>query len=350
MKKRFNIRKLTKKYREPLYLLVIMFVVVFSTPIAYQLHNRDTEVRLGVSFSIKASEDLGLDWKKNFLALLDEVQVKHVRLMSYWDLGEPADDEFMFEDLDWQIDQATRHNVSVTLAVGQRQPRWPECHIPRWVEDLDETNRQTQLLEYIGVVVDRYKDFDAVESYQVENEAANSAFGECPPYDPDFLTEEIALVQSLDEDSDVITNVGDQLGFITGGPAELADKIGFSMYNNAYTELFGRPFGYTFFLPSEWHSGRAALVEGLINKPVFVHELQAEPWGVRATRDLTIEEQDRSMNADRIRSQVNFAKRSGIKEIYLWGGEWWYWRLVEFGDKDLWNTVKDIYQENKASN
>jgi hypothetical protein len=346
MKKRFSLEKFIRKQREKLFILAVAFVVVLSIPIGFRLNHRNDPVILGVSFSIKAANELGLDWKKTYLSLLDEVQVKQVRLMSYWDLGEPANNEYMFDDLDWQIDQANRHNVSVSLAVGQRQPRWPECHIPSWTDEVDEATRNNELLEYIEIVVNRYKDNPAVTSYQVENEAANSNFGICPDYNEDLLEQEIKLVKRLDTDADVITNVGDQLGFITGGPAEYADKVGFSIYHNAYTEVFGRQLGYRFFLPSHWHSGRAALIEGGLGKPVLVHELQAEPWGPRATQDLTIEEQDRSMSADRIRSQVEFAKQSGIKEIYLWGGEWWYWRHTKFDDDYLWQTVKDIYSEN----
>jgi hypothetical protein len=33
-----------------------------------------------------------------------------------------------------------------------------------------------------------------------------------------------------------------------------------------------------------------------------------------------------------------------MKEVYLWGGEWWYYRKENFNDKELWTTVKDLYQ------
>ena len=351
MKKRSAIKKFTWQHRQSLYILALLAVIILSIPVGYQLKHRNDEVKLGVSFSVKYAEELGLDWQQAFLGLVDEIEVKNMRLMSYWDTIEPANDEYIFDDLDWQIDQANRHGVEVTLAVGQRQPRWPECHIPRWTTEVDEATVRSQLLEYIGVVVERYKDNPAVTSYQVENEAANARFGDCPKYDPEFLTQEIELVKRLDPEASVITNVSNQSGTPLRGPVEQADKVGFSIYKNAHFDAFDNKYGWSFwYVPSQWHSLRAALVEGLVGPQVFIHELQAEPWGPDATVNLTIEEQNKTMDADRLRSITDFALHTGMKETYLWGGEWWYWRLANFGDKELWNTAKDIFAEHESSN
>lgn len=301
---------------------------------------------MGVSFSVKYAKELGLDWQRAYLALLDEVGVKHLRLMSYWDVGEPVDDEYVFDDLDWQIDQAQRHNATVTLAVGQRQPRWPECHVPDWAQDLSGQAYQDEVKEYIAQVVERYRDSPAIISYQVENEASNTLFGVCPEYDPDFLTEEIMLVKSLDPSADVITNVSSQNGLTLRGPVNYVDRVGFSIYHNAHFETFGRTYGWRFLFPSQWHSYRAGIIEGVKGKDVFVHELQAEPWGPEATVNLSLEEQNKTMNAEQLKAIVKYTEQSGIKEMYLWGGEWWYWRLTEFNDKVLWETVKDLYLAN----
>ncbi len=47
------------------------------------------------------------------------------------------------------------------------------------------------------------------------------------------------------------------------------------------------------------------------------------------------------MNAQRIQENITYAERVGAQDIYLWGAEWWYWRLTEFDDTDLWETVRD---------
>src|SRR5687768_8175275 len=87
---------------------------------------------IGVSFSQKRSEEMGVDWRKNYLALLDDMGIKAFRLMSYWDVHEPRSGKTNFRDLDWQIAEAKKRGATVSLAIGLRQPRWPECHQPKW--------------------------------------------------------------------------------------------------------------------------------------------------------------------------------------------------------------------------
>ncbi|GAI67698.1 unnamed protein product, partial [marine sediment metagenome] len=56
-----------------------------------------------VVFSQKHAELLELDWKETYLALLDDLEVKNIKLITYWDLLKPEEGEYNFEDLDWQI-------------------------------------------------------------------------------------------------------------------------------------------------------------------------------------------------------------------------------------------------------
>ena len=76
----------------------------------------------------------------------------------------------------------------------------------------------------------------------------------------------------------------------------------------------------------------------------MIHELQTEPWGPVATEKLTIDQQNQSMTAARMLATVKYAQETGIHQYYLWGGEWWYWRLTKFHDPSLWNAARTIYQ------
>jgi hypothetical protein len=86
------------------------------------------------------------------------------------------------------------------------------------------------------------------------------------------------------------------------------------------------------------HRLRRFIIEKIIGKPVFIHELQLEPWGHRAIWEMTTEEQALSMSAQRIRFNIDFAQRVGAYPIDLWGAEWWYWRW-QHGDKTIYNSV-----------
>ena len=335
-----------RRHQQPLYVVLVFVIALYAIAAGYQASYDGRTTKLGVSFSIKYAQELGLNWRQAYLALLDDLEVTELRLMSYWDIIERDNNQYSWEELDWQLDQAQRHNASVTLAIGRRQPRWPECHTPSWAQRLSHDQQQNELLQFISDVADRYKSYDVIKSYQIENEASNNAFGECPDYDPDFLSREIQLVREIDNSKQLITNVSNQSGLPTNGPVEQADRVGLSIYKRAHFPAFGRQWYWSFwYVPSEWHSLRAALIEGLDNKPVFIHELQAEPWGPVATSELTDAEQRQTMDSQKLREIVAFAEQAGTDTIFLWGGEWWYWRLSEFNDKDLWQTVRDIYNE-----
>ena len=41
---------------------------------------------------------------------------------------------------------------------------------------------------------------------------------------------------------------------------------------------------------------------------------------------------------------IDFAKRTGLDTIYLWGGEWWYWLKISQDNPDLWNEAKNLFK------
>lgn len=329
-------------------LFVAWLIFALSVAFWYQHKHKNDRFEPGVSFSVKYAKELGVDWQANYKALLDDLGFKYVRLMSYWDDTEPSQGHYDFRDLDWQMDQAAKRGVKVSLTIGKRQPRWPECHQPQWVDQLSPANQDVALITFLKEVVGRYKDHPALESYQLENEIANRLFApHCRTFDRALLQEEVDTVKNIDSNHPLVINVSNQSGIPWRGP--IGDKVGFSIYNIAYAR-FG-PLGYYWsfgWVPSQWHSFRAGLIELIHHKPTFIHELQAEPWGPAATKDLTLEEQNRSMNPERIKHQVAYGKQIGMKRMYLWGGEWWYWRKTQFNDPTMWETVRDVTHPQKT--
>ena len=325
-----------------IFFSLIILAMMFSTVFGFRGKHADEPVKLGVSFSVKYAQELGNDWKQNFVALTDEVHVERMRLMSYWDTIEPENNKFTFDDLDWQMDVAESRQVKVSLAIGQRQPRWPECHAPEWAQGLDYERHKQELTGFLTEVVNRYKDHPALESYQLENEAANNLFGHCPEFDAALLKQEFELVKQLDPNHDVIINTSNQSGIpIRSG---VGDRTGFSVYSHAYFPLWGKQVKWNYgYVPAWWHSLRAGLIEGLHQNTTFIHELQTEPWGPVPTVQLTVEEQEDLMDSEKLVDSVDYALDTGMNEVYLWGGEWWYYRKENFNDKELWNTVKNLY-------
>lgn len=298
--------------------------------------------KYGVSFSIKYAKELGNDWQANYLALLDDMQFKHLRLMSYWDSIEPQKGQYDFTDLDWQFNEAAKRGAKVSLAIGLRQPRWPECHEPEWAKALPMEGPQWQsdLSKYIEVVVKRYKTHPALESYQLENESLNTWFGDCRSRaaNRDRLVAEYNMVKKLDPNHPLLMSLSDEHGFPMRQP--VPDEYGFSIYRIVWNDKTPVHFYLTYPAPVWWHRLRAGVIKLTQHRNVYVHELQVEPWGPKPTVELSVPDQDRSMGVKQIHKNMVFGRKIGSQEIYTWGGEWWYWRKVHFNDPGPWNAVK----------
>lgn len=282
-----------------------------------------------------------MDWRANFIALLDDLQIRSFRLMSYWDEHEPERGVYNFDDLDWQLNEAVKRGARVSLSIGMRQPRWPECHKPSWYATLTREEQDQALMEYLKATVDHVKDHPALESYQLENEAVNTWFGECTDKDinKERLDREFNYVKQLDPNHPVWMSLSDQHGLPVNNP--VPDKYGYSVYRTVYNNKTG-PFEFyiTYPTPVWYHKIRAWWIRTFQHRDIFIHELQLEPWGPAATKDLDIEEQNDSMDADQLHRNVVFARKIGVQDIYTWGGEWWYWRKVKFNDSSIWERVR----------
>lgn len=300
---------------------------------------------IGVSFSEKRSREMGLDWQANYLALLDDMDIRTYRLMSYWDIHEPERGQFDFSTLDWQIDEAAKRGATVSLALGLRQPRWPECHEPTWATQLNREARDQALAKYIEIVVKRYENNPTVISWQLENEAMNNWFGLCEQPDRERLIAEYNLVKSISK-KPLWASLSDQHGLPIGQPR--GDKFGYSVYRIVWSAKTWPYIGYlTYPTPIWYHKLRASLIKAITGKDIFIHELQLEPWGPVDTLLLSTAEQDKSMDRAQIKNNLLFAREIGAPDIYTWGGEWWYWRKAN-GDPSIWNTVKAEFNALKS--
>lgn len=319
-------------------LLAMVFVLFVYFNLPGPAPRQDAE--LGVTFSSRYATDLGLDWRETYLALLDEMGVRNIRLPVYWDLIERERSSYDFEALDWQIAEAEKRGASLILVLGQRVPRWPECHIPGWAHE-DTELRQAALLQFMMEVVNRYRHSEAVKTWQVENEPFLVFFGNCPPFDSIFFDQEIALVKALNPGRPVLTTDSGELSLWLRA-AKRGDIFGTTMYRKLWHENFGYftyPVGPNFFRFKAW------LVRAFTDQENFiVIELQSEPWARGWIGNVSLEEQFLTMDERRLRENVEYARRVGFPEIYLWGGEWWYWLKVKHDYPALWNTARELFQ------
>jgi hypothetical protein len=333
-------------WRWPAYIVIFLIVFFSLSSLVDRLYRPIKHPVYGVSFSIPYAQELGNDWQANYEALLKDQGFKHLRIMSYWWAIEPQDGKYDFKDLDWQFDQANKYGAKVSLAMGLRQPRWPECHEPEWAAQLPAESPQwrSKLYTYMRAVVERYKDNPALESYQLENEAANGWFGYCRGgvAPKSRLNMEFSLMKAWDTGHPTWMSLGDEHGLPVGTP--VPDAYGFSIYRIVYSTNTPIHFYVTYPITIWYHRTRAFIITKLHHRPVYIHELQLEPWGSKATKELSIAEQDKSMNVSQMHKSILYGRKTGIKTEYMWGSEWWYWRKTSLHDPGPWNAIKEELQ------
>ncbi len=298
------------------------------------------EMEYGITFSSKQSRDLGLDWKENYLAMLDDLKVERLRLPIYWDIVQPEEGRFDWSEIDWQVDEAEKRGVDLILVVGTRVPRWPECHLPNWAKEAETVRRQEATLEYLRAAVTRYKQRPTVSAWQVENEPFLVLFGECPPLDVSFLDKEIAEVRSLDSRPIIVTDSGELSAWVPA--AGRGDIFGSTLYRYTYSSTVDRyvhyPISPLFFRIKKNISNLFAHPQDWI-----IIELQGEPWGKKAFQELSLEERSKTMTPQKFTEMAEFARQTGFRTLYWWGVEYWYWEKTKNDTPFYWEEAKHLF-------
>ena len=294
------------------------------------------EIEWGLNFSPNFSRDLGYDPQELYLRILDDLKPLYLRLPIYWQNVEKEKDKFDFSEYDFYVSEAKKRNIRLTLAVGRKLPRWPECHEPDWVKKISQEESNKELLDYIETSVLKYKDDLALEAWQVENEPF-LPFGTCPKADSALLEKEISLVRSLDTHHPILITDSGEIG--TWFQAiKNADIFGTTMYRVIWNKYLGY-FKYP--LPPQFFWVKTNLIK-LIYKdtPIIVSELQAEPWGPKLIFETPLEDQMKSMSIEQLRDNISYAKKVGFSKNYLWGTEWWYYILDKYNKPEFLEEIK----------
>lgn len=299
-------------------------------------------LRIGTTFVPNYARYFGLDPQETMQAMID-TGFKDLRLVSYWSDIESTQGEYDFNELDWQFELAEKHDIDISLSIGLRQPRWPECHMPTWARERqdDKSFWYPHLKDFMQATIARYGDHPQLESYQLENEFLLSVFGDCPDHDRNRLIDEFNFVKSLDSNTPVIVTRSNNAtpSWPIGQPR--ADLNGAAVYKRVWDKTVTKRY-FEYPLPAWYYAFLAGGAELTTGQQTILHELQTEPWlpeGVDL-RDSTIKEQNNTMDATRLLQRMEYGVDTGMRYIDVWGVEWMYWRQVHHNDPSLMDAME----------
>jgi hypothetical protein len=321
-----------------LVLLLCIVLLVYALSTVPKVNN----IQYGMSFNTPYARELGLDWKEVYSAILDDLNVRRLRLAAHWTMVEPTEGTWNFVELDTQIRMAEERGATVILAVGRRVPRWPECHVPEWARARSWEEQKEGIRTYLRTVVTRYKDSPAVAYWQVENEPFLTVYAKehCGELDTAFLDEEIALVRSLDPSRPILVTDSGNLG-LWYGAYKRGDRFGTSVYLYLWNEATG---AIRTILPPQTYVLKRAFMRVLYGaKESMLIELSVEPWLDKSVVETPLETQLERMNEARFREIISYAADTRFETQYLWGAEWWYWLKTKHDRPELWEQAKPLY-------
>lgn len=314
-------------------LLVILYIVglIFS-------REKNSEMILGVSFSPTYARYLQLDAGRAFQWVLDDLGFRYLRLSAQWNEVEKEQGKYDYRDLDWYVWQAGERQAKVVLVMGQKSPRWPECHTPGWAKDLTDAEYFSALENYISTTVEHYKNNPTIEIWQIENEPF-LAFGEnCRTLTSAELAKEILAAKKVDNGRPILVTDSGELSSWRK-TATAGDLFGTTLYRVVWNEYTGY-WSYNwlpaaFYKLKFWFAGREY-------KTAMVAELQAEPWlPNQDIATVSLSEQNKSMSLGQLQKNIDYASRLLVSRSYLWGAEWWAW-LNQRGYIEIPNYIKQL--------
>jgi hypothetical protein len=325
-----------------IFIILIVVVFLFFVLSLGKIYPK-SELSYGVTFSKPYAEYLGLDWKKTYTDILDDLGVRKLRIPAYWDdIQSSSKDSYDYSNVDWEVTEAGKRSATIVMAIGYRLPRWPECHLPDWAANLSQEEKQQDTLDYIKETVERYKNYDQIYAWQIENEPFLTFFGDCPQFDSKFLDKEIALVKSLDSRPIIITDSGELS--VWAPAASRADIFGTSIYLNTYSANIKSYIHYPI-LPGFFRFKKNIISLFAHPKQWIVIEMQGEPWGPVGVDKLSAKDVAKTMSLDKFKYIIEFGRQAGFKEFYLWGAEWWEWERQVKGDSSYWDYAKTLFNK-----
>jgi len=296
-----------------------------------------SSIQYGTTFSHLHAQWLGLDVRSTFKQTLS-LKFDYIRLCCYWKECEPQRGMYVFSSLDELLTLCERKKQAVVVTVGMKAPRWPEFHLPDWTS-FDDPDLHTHVLRFIKAVILHLRHYRCIHYWQVENEPIERMVTNFRAISMSLFSQEVSLVRSLDHRPIIGTMLANSryLFFPERSLLGICDVLGVDLY-------FKIPVLGLLTLPFlEIPGSLRRLIMGS-SKPVWITELQAEPW--ESHNPFTKQKRIVGITASGLRDSSDKARKMGATTIFFWGVEYWI-AQQQRGDSSLLQTAKMIINQHR---
>lgn len=301
---------------------------------------------LGITFSHRQLQYLDLPVEESLQTAL-QLNFSHLRLGCYWDENEPQPGQYDFSSLHQILKTCQRHQRPVVLTIGVKAPRWPEFYWPKFIppqeQNFQKPKTQQQIINFITTAVKELQTYDCLTHWQVENEPLDPSGPDNLAIPLSFLRQETELVRQLDDRPIIINLWGNDLLTRQLLPlAEaIADVIGLDLYSQQFvTKIFKKNI-YRGYLHPQQRLKQLQQTLKQCSKPTWITELQAEPW--EDSEKNYKKPAPASISPQKLTQNIEQAQKLPIKNILLWGFEYWLWRASQ-GDNRYLDLISKINQ------
>ena len=296
-----------------------------------------TSIRFGITFSHTHLNLLKIP-VNDALDLALEMGFSHLRLGSYWREVEKSKGVYDFSVLENLLNRCKKTKQKVIMNVGVKSPRWPEFYWPGYLKEKDFNNSEAKkrVLLFIEKSVKALKKYSCITHWQVENEPLDPSGPENIAVPIDFLIQEVELVRKFDNRPNIMTLWADDLESRQLFPEVLpiSDVIGLDIY---YKRFMKSDKGKSFYEGPRTNDNYLREIIKTSPKEVIITELQAEPWEKDEKGYLS--KNPESMSPELLENNLKKALSLGVKEVLLWGFEYWYY-LKRQGDNRYLKVIK----------
>ncbi len=292
---------------------------------------------LGTTYSHKEISFLKLDNEKGFSDLL-ELGFDIIRLGCYWDEIQPQKDTWDLTQIKKYLSLCEEREQKVLLTIGMKSPRWPEYYIPEWLKERAVSTLFPEVSFFLQKCIEELQQFSCITHWQVENEPTGISGPDQLTIPLSLLEKEVTLVRSLDTRPIVINAWGDDIEKqdVVASFSPLSDIIGFDLY-------YKTPKGKFFYQGPQSSQTYFKQIIKSSPKPVWIIELQAEPW--ETTQEKKFGKNPRSMSPKILLEHYQKTLELSAQAILFWGYEYWYLRK-EQKDNRYFDLIRQLIKEN----